>query len=91
MRELPISFQGKGEVKGYTFSQKAKSDKAYIYYVYSGDEISHFEVFEHRVNTRFNCVTYPKSNMFGIWAWCFVDEKKAWDKFNSLSEMPLFD
>lgn len=69
MKELELSFDGVGEVKGYSFKQLLKSDYAYIYektHIESGTKS--YEVFKRVENTQFNCVSYPKSKSFGIWA-----------------------
>lgn len=41
--------------------------------------------FEKRIysETEFK-MAYPKANAFGVWAWSFNDEQKAWDKFDDL-------
>ena len=67
MKELQIEFKGKGQVKGFLFTQIKKNDKAYIYEVDTGDSI-HYEIFERKENTHFNCVSYPSNKAFGVWA-----------------------
>ena len=65
MKPLEITFIGKGEVKGFIFTQIKKSEKAYIYKVET--EVSkHYEVFKHKENTQFNCISYPSSKGFGV-------------------------
>jgi len=84
MKPLEITFIGKGEVKGFIFTQIKKSEKAYIYKVET--EVSkHYEVFKHKENTQFNCISYPSSKGFGVWAWAFLDFQKALDRFELLS------
>lgn len=68
MIELKTNFIGKGEVKGFEFTQLKKTDYGYIYAVNTGERV-HFEVFKHKENTRYNCVSYPKTKAFGVWAW----------------------
>lgn len=68
MRELKEDFIGKGEVKGFEFTQLKKTEKGYIYSVNKGESI-HFEVFKHKYNKRFDCISYPKTRSFGVWAW----------------------
>lgn len=68
MRELKTDFIGKGEVKGFEFTQLKKTEKGYIYAVNTGNNV-HFEVFKHKCNKRFECVSYPKTRAFGVWAW----------------------
>lgn len=65
-KELDEVFEGRGEVKGFTFTQLNGTEYAYIYE--QKEEISEhitYEVFRRRVNAQFGCVSYPKSNGFG--------------------------
>lgn len=78
--DLPITFTGTGEVKGFNFTQVFANDKGYIYRVETGTS-THYEVFRRRtvpVCLDFDAkifseteskVTYPKANSFGDWAW----------------------
>ena len=64
-KELPERFTGRGEVRGFDFELVQKSTSGYMYKKsYSG--LVTFEVFERRINKRFNCVSYPRSKQFGI-------------------------
>ena len=83
MRELKESFIGKGQVKGFVFTQIEKSAFGYIYEVNTGNRI-HYEVFKRYENTHFNCVSYPSNKGFGIWAWTCGTLEKAKDKFDDL-------
>lgn len=86
MKELDKVFIGRGEVKGFYFEQVAKSDKAYIYRVQCARGTRpYYEIFERRINTQFDNVSYPKSKAFGRWAWTTYDEDKAWRIFESLN------
>lgn len=70
MKQLKTNFEGTGEVKDYTFSQLLKNDKGYIYEVQCTDTGNiHYEVFKHKENNQFNCISYPTSKGFGLWAW----------------------
>lgn len=82
---LPIQFQGRGEVKGYIFTQTYKTDRAFIYEVYSDDSI-HYEVFKRLLNKRFACESYPTSKAFGIWAWTCMTLEDALDKLYELND-----
>lgn len=80
-------FVGRGEVRGFLFSQRAKSEYAYIYEVQCVEGgISHFEVFKRRVNQQFGNESYPGSKSFGFWAWTFSTFNRAYDKFEELNE-----
>ena len=68
MKELQIIFEGRGQVKGYSFHQIAKTDEGFIYSVQS-DSSRHYEVFKRVENTLYNTVSYPSDKSFGIWAW----------------------
>jgi hypothetical protein len=81
---LKNCFFGKGEVKGYKFTQIQKSDIAFIYEVTSSRR-KHYEVFKKKVNNRYNCISYPKSKSFGIWAWTCMTLEVAIAKVNELN------
>jgi hypothetical protein len=89
MKELSERFTGRGEVKGFNFTQLRKSEKGFLYKVES-DESVHFEVFKYRETHRvigemeIHGVTYPSSKAFGRWAWCTKDESKANQLFDQL-------
>lgn len=85
MKELQTEFDGTGEMKGFHFKQIEKSDYAYVYEV-SFDEDYHWEVFERKENTRFGCISYPKSSCFGIWAWCYTNKSKCIARFNEIND-----
>ena len=83
MKELELEFEGRGEVKGYHFKQVMKSDTAYMYQK-TFEDLVNYEVFERRENLYFDCISYPNSPSFGMWAWDFKDIDKAIAKFNEL-------
>ena len=83
MRELQETFIGKGQVKGFAFTQIEKSASAYIYEVKT-ESTKYYEVFKRIENTRFGCVSYPSNNSFGVWAWTFPELIKAKEKFDEL-------
>lgn len=92
MKPLPIQFKGRGEMKGYIFTQLEATDLAYFYMVEDGIRV-HYEVFNKRINHRFDTVSYPTSKAFGIWAWCYSNSdsylafEKAIKKYNKLNEL----
>lgn len=83
MRELEEKFIGKGEVKGFIFTQIKKSEYAYVYKVDNGASVN-YEVFFRKENTQFNCISYPSSKAFGIWAWSMT-ESTYLEKFKELN------
>ena len=84
MKQLEKEFIGRGEVKGFIFTQIKKSKLAYVYKVNcNGSE--HYEVFKHKENTQFNCVSYPKTPSFGLWAWTYKSYDLAIEKFDLLN------
>jgi hypothetical protein len=80
MKELEKNIIGKGEVKGFLFTQIQQSDKAYLYAVNS-----YYEVFKkkHKTNSKRHC--FPTSKAFGVWAWTYTTYEKAMEKFNHLN------
>ena len=83
MKQLQEKFKGKGQVRGFEFTQIEKSSYGYIYEVNTGDSV-HYEVFKHNENTRFDTVSYPSNKAFGLWAWSYSNLDKAKDKFDDL-------
>ena len=83
MKELPKHFEGKGQVRGYTFTQISKTDWGFIYEV-QHDGHRHYEVFKKRLNRRFGTVSYPTDKAFGIWAWTFMTLVRAKDRLVKL-------
>jgi hypothetical protein len=101
MKELELQFIGTGEVKNVKFTQVTKSDFAYIYLLEFENGFCSYEVFERKTvkicldfegriysDTDLK-VQYPKSNDFGIWAWCFLDKLKAEKKYNEIIKKSL--
>ena len=84
LREIPLTFEGKGEVRGYTFTQVKKSEKGYIYEVTRPGLAPHYEIFERVENKRFGVYSYPGSAAFGHWAWTANTLEMAIHKFNQL-------
>lgn len=84
MKQLEQNFIGRGEVKGFIFTQINKSEKAFIYKV-DCDGCEHYEVFKRKENKQFNCISYPKTGSFGLWAWTYKDLQKALNKFDELN------
>ena len=70
LRELPLEFTGIGEVRGFYFKRIAYNGYAYIYSVAISEDAEprHYEIFERKVDKKFNLVKYPRSNSFGLWA-----------------------
>lgn len=84
MKELQESFIGRGQVKGFIFTQTNKSEKGFIYKVDTGSSV-HYEVFKRKINNRFNCVSYPSDNAFGMWAWSCSTLERANEIFDQLN------
>ena len=85
MKDLALSFIGKGEVGKFTFKQRLANSHAYLYEV--ADTTSnkiHYEVFRRKVNKLYDCISYPSSKVFGIWAWTFVSRSRALQKFKDI-------
>lgn len=83
-KKLPVQFSGIGEVKGYEFTQISTTYSGFCYEVNISGTITHYEVFNRKINTRFNCESYPTSKAFGIWAWTCRTKEKAIEKLNNL-------
>lgn len=87
MKELKKEFTGIGEVRGFMFKQLEFNGYAYLYEVKNCEANKvHYEVFERVENESFDCVSYPKSKSFGVWAWCINDYEKAKKKFEEITQ-----
>lgn len=89
MKELLINFVGKGQVRGFIFTQIKKSESAYIYEVNVTEDQKHYEVFKKRENSKYKCVSYPSDKAFGKWAWTYSSLDKALNKFEELNEKSI--
>jgi len=85
VKSLPKQFAGKGQVKGFIFTQVKQSDKAYIYQVNTGCSI-YYEVFKKKVKTNSICHCFPTAKAFGKWAWTHMSIDKAELKFRILTQ-----
>lgn len=86
MKELKKEFIGIGEVKGFEFKQLHANGFAYVYEVRNQEaNKTYYEVFERVENTIFDCISYPKSKSFGVWAWCISDYDKAMSKYDEIT------
>jgi len=65
IRELPLTFIGRGEVRGFHFRQVTRTESGYIYEVRHEGGV-HYEVFRRVINPRFGRVSYPGSKSFGF-------------------------
>ena len=84
MKELKKEFIGRGQVKGFRFTQLNKSQFAYLYEVNTNDNIF-YEVFYRKENKRYECVSYPTNKSFGIWAWTYSNLETASNKYEELN------
>ena len=83
MKQLQTEFKGRGQVKGFTFTQIKKSEHGYIYRVNTDDNF-HYEVFYRKENKLYECVSYPSNKAFGLWAWTCGSLEKAEDILNGI-------
>ena len=85
LKELPMSFIGRGEVRGFIFNQIAASDLGYIYHVSANESCNWYEVFRKKVNVHFATIVYPKAKAFGLSAWTKQSEAEAFDLFFTIT------
>jgi hypothetical protein len=86
MKSLKKQFIGTGEVKGYKFTQIRCTKHAFLYEINTGDSL-YYEVFKKVKNKRFDVISYPTSNYFGIWAWTYSTLGEALIKFDQLNQI----
>ena len=101
MIKLEKEFIGRGEVKGFRFKMLFNNDKAFMYEVSYQNEEGHtsrwYEVFENKVSNATDTImngvmvhfeereVYPRSNSFGVCAWCINNYDRAKAKFDYIS------
>ena len=88
--ELPTHFIGRGQVRGFKFRQICVTNRGFLYEVNTG-HMMYYEVFKKKVNTQYDCVSYPRSKSFGIWAWTTTDIKQAFNILESFQERILIE
>ncbi len=85
MRELKKEFIGRGQVKGFRFTQIKQNQYGFLYQI-SDDINTWYEVFHKKENSRYNCMSYPSNKAFGVWAWTYHTLCKAESKFTEITE-----
>lgn len=85
IKELPETFIGRGEVKGFHFRQLLRSEFAYIYHVSQPNGPQYYEVIKRIEDYRFNRISYPGSQSFGICAWTSYNYLEALNRFRLLN------
>jgi hypothetical protein len=90
IKELRTEIEGRGEVKGFKFELVNESSFSYLYEKRSlaSNRVT-YEVFKRKVNKQYNCISYPSSKAFGVWAWEYKAYSDAYDKFQELDEKGL--
>ena len=84
MKVLEKIFTGRAEVRGFEFEQIKEKESGFIYRVKTPFATIHYEVFERKTNSQYDCVSYPQSPAFGVWAWSFTNYEDAIKKFEEL-------
>jgi hypothetical protein len=99
IKQLEKIFIGGRDVKWFKFTQIDFGTDAFLYEIDKGGGNLHWEVFERKLTPI--CIDfekhiysevdfkeiYPKSEDFGIWAFCYTNKAKAINKFNELSNL----
>jgi hypothetical protein len=98
MKNLESIFEGKGEVSGNTFQKIKESENAFLYEVLHKETgTKWYEVFQRKIQKAGETMMagvkvnfeekerYPKTNDFGVWAWCYKSLIIASIKFQELS------
>jgi hypothetical protein len=89
IKELPLEFQGRGEVKCYCFKQNKRSNLCYIYEVLAPNGQVWYEVFRAKINPLYDNISYPSSKQFGLTAWTCKTREKAEVRFMELVKAEL--
>jgi len=88
IKELETKFIGKGQVRGFVFTQICKTDNGFIYEVDNYGN-KYYEVFKKKLNTMYNNISYPTDKAFGIWAFTTYNLDKAKIMLNNLKNKKL--
>ena len=67
---------------GFDYYQELATDTGYIYRQEDNGKIVAYEVFKRKVNSQYNCISFPKDNAFGTWAWSCRTFEEAKNKMN---------
>jgi hypothetical protein len=89
IKELPLEFKGRREVKLYTFKQVKRSNLCYIYEVLADNGQRWHEVFKTKINPLYGNITYPSSKQFGVNAWTCKSIERAEEIFKELIQQDL--
>lgn len=84
IRKLPEQFIGRGEVRGFQFSQISMTDRALCYEVRIKGTVTHYEVFRRKIKNQYGCKSYLTAKAFGIWAWTYTCLEEAIKKLTSI-------
>ena len=73
--------------KGFTYHREQETPTHYIYRQVSNysDNTIGYIVFKRKVNTMYNCESFPGMEQFGQWAWHYSRLSDAVKKLNSLT------
>lgn len=85
VKELPRSFIGIGEVRGFQFTQIKCSNSAFLFEVRAFRR-KYYEIFERRINSQYGNVSYPSAKAFGVWAWTTSSFEKAQEYFEQINQ-----
>lgn len=68
---------------GYDYYKEVETDTGFIYRQEDNGIVVSFEVFKRVENTRFNCVSFPGNEAFGLWAWTYRTIEDAKKRLNT--------
>lgn len=86
IKQLPLEFQGRGEVKPYSYKQIKRSNLCYCYSVLAPNGQTWYEVFRAKINPLYGNICYPSSKQFGLTAWTYKTIEKAEIRFIELTK-----
>ena len=86
IRDLKTDFTGRGQVRGFQFTQLSKTHKAFLYLINTADSI-YYKVFRKHINHRYACESYPTDKAFGIWAYTTPNLEQAFEILKDLSKI----
>jgi hypothetical protein len=89
IKQLPLEFKGRGEVKSYSYKQIKRSGLCYVYAVLAPNGQTWYEVFKAKINPLYGNISYPSSKQFGLTAWTCQSIEKAEIRFVEITKDDL--
>lgn len=68
---------------GFDYYKVLETEKGFIYRQDDNGKTVAYETFKRKVNTQFNCESFPGNEAFGSWAWTYRTLEDAKKRLNT--------